>query len=88
MLLFIAVVRSDLPPYTNASSVVKSITNSLNENEFVETIHRVYNEIMQRRKTLIKLPSGNAAGMFIRELTSWCEHFKRDSEYKSTTLKV
>ena len=27
-----------LPPYTNASSVVKSTTNSLNGHEFVENI--------------------------------------------------
>ena len=81
-------LKPNLPPYTNASSVVKSITNSLNEHEFLETIHRVYDEIVQWRKNLFKLPSGNAAKMFIRELISWLEHFNRDSEYKSIALKV
>ena len=37
--------KPNLPPYANASSVVKSTTNSLNEHQFVETTHRVYNEI-------------------------------------------
>ena len=37
--------KPNLPPYANASSVVKSTTNSLNGHEFVETTHRVYNEI-------------------------------------------
>ena len=81
-------LKPNLPPYTNASSVVKSITNSLNEHEFLETIHRVYDEIVQWRKNLFKFPSGNAAKMFIRELISWLEHFNRDSEYKSIALKV
>ena len=81
-------LKPDLPPYTNAASVVKSITNSLNGKKFVETIHFVYDEILQWRKNLFKLPSGNAAKMFIRELTSWLEHFNSDSEYKSIVLKV
>ena len=81
-------LKRNLPLYTNASSVVKSSTNSLNGHEFVEIIHRVYDEIVQWRKNLFKLPSGNAAKMFIRELTSWLEHFNRDSEYKSIALKV
>ena len=37
--------KLNLLPYANASSVVKSITNSLNGHQFVETTHRVYNEI-------------------------------------------
>ena len=31
-------LKPSLPPYTNASSVVKSTTNRLNEHEFIETI--------------------------------------------------
>ena len=81
-------LKPNLPPYTNAPSIVKSTTNSLNGREFVETIHVVYDEIVQWRKNLFKLHSGNAAKMFIRELTSWLEHFNRDSEYKSIALKV
>ena len=37
--------KLNLLPYANASSVVKSTTNSLNGHQFVETTHRVYNEI-------------------------------------------
>ena len=75
-------------PYTNGSSVVKPTTNSLNGHEFVETIHVVCDEIVQWRKNLFKLPSGNADKMFIQELISWLEHFNRDSEYKSIAMKV
>ena len=80
--------KPNLSPYTNTSSVVKSTTNSLNGHEFVETIHGVYDEIEQWSKNLFKLPSGNIAKMFIRELTSWLEYFNRDSEYKFYALKV
>ena len=40
-------LKPNLPPYTIASRVVKSTTNSLNGHEFVETIHGVYDEIVQ-----------------------------------------
>ena len=36
-----AELKPNLPPYRNASSVVKSTTNSLNGHEFVESSHRV-----------------------------------------------
>ena len=48
----------------------------------------MYDEIVQWRKDLFKLPSRNAAKMFIRELTSWIEHFNRDSQYKSIAMKL
>ena len=38
-------LKWNLHPYTNASSIVKSTTNNLNGHAFVETIHRVYDEI-------------------------------------------
>ena len=81
-------LESNLLPYANASSFVNSTTNSLNRHESLETIHGVYEEIMQWRKKFFKLPSGNTAKMFIRELKSWLKHFNRDSEYKSIVLKV
>ena len=81
-------LKLNLPPHTNKSSIVKSTTNSLNGHEFVETIHRVYDEIVQWRRNLFKLPPENAAKMFIREITSCLEHFNRDSEYKYIALKV
>ena len=81
-------LKPNLPPYTNASSVVKFNANNINGYEFVETIQGVYDEIVQWRKNLFNLPSGNAAKMFIQKLTSWLEGFNRDSEYKSIALKV
>ena len=68
-------LKPNLPSCINASSFVKSTTNSLNGHEFVETIHRVYDEIVQWRKNLFKLPSGNPAKLFIRELISCLEQF-------------
>ena len=40
-------LKPNLSPYRNPSSVAKSTTNNLNGHEFVETIHVVYNEIVQ-----------------------------------------
>ena len=48
-------LKPNLPPYPNASSVVKYTTNSLNGHELIETIHTVYDEIVQWRKKLFKL---------------------------------
>ena len=79
-------LKPNLPLYTNASSIVKSLTNTLNGHEFVETIYRVYNEIAQWRKNLLQLPSRKAAKMFIWELTSWLEH--RTEILKSIAVKV
>ena len=56
--------------YTNSSSVVKSTNDTLNGHKFVETIHKVYDKTVQWKKILLKLPSGNASKIFIRELTS------------------
>ena len=73
---------------TQMHLAMQSIINSLNGHEFVETIHRVYSETVQRRENVFKLPFRNAAKIFIRELTSCLEYFNRDSEYKSIALKV
>ena len=40
-------LKPNLPPYTNGSSNAKSTAKCLNGHEFVETIHRVYDEIVQ-----------------------------------------
>ena len=79
-------LKPNLPLYTNASSIVKSLANTLNGHEFVETIYRVYDEIAQWRKNLFQLPSRKAAKMFIWELTLWLQH--RTEILKSIALKV
>ena len=40
-------LKLNLPPCANAFSIVKSTTNGLNGHEIAETIHRVYDEIVQ-----------------------------------------
>ena len=40
-------IKLNLPPCANAFSIVKSTTNGLNGHEIAETIHRVYDEIVQ-----------------------------------------
>ena len=69
-------IKANLPEFTKASTAINSVTNNISGNEFSETINRVYNEIVQWRKNFFKLPSGNAAKMFIKELTLWLEHQK------------
>ena len=56
--------------------------------EFIKTIDSVYEEIILWRRSLFKLPSGNAAKLFIKELTVWLERFNSKSEHQSIALKV
>ena len=57
-------------------------------NEFAETIDNIYNEIIHWRKNLFKLPSGKASKLFITELTTWLEHFNKNSDFQMIAMKV
>ena len=75
------------PSYTNSSSVVKVYYQHLSRHEFVETINRVHDEMGSGEKPFQDFLLGMQQ-MFIRDLTSWLEHFNRDSKYKYIALKV
>ena len=56
--------------------------------QFVEMINRIYENVIQWKKNLFKLPSGAAGKSFISELTLWLDHFNRGTELRSIALKV
>ena len=62
--------------------------NGLPGNEFCKLINDTYNEIVTWRKNLFKLPSGNNAKHFIRELTFWLEQFNNNTAINNISLKV
>jgi hypothetical protein len=77
-----------LPPH---EEVPRHPTKSFGEipgNEFVEMIDNIYDEIVQWRKNLFKLPSGKSSKIFITELTTWIDHFNKNTEYQCIALKV
>ena len=80
--------KPNLPEYTKISFSPKQPCNSVPGAQFVEIVENVYNEIVKWRKNLYKLPSGNSAKLFIRELTYWLEQFNNDMEYQCIALKV
>ena len=55
---------------------------------FAKTINKVYNEVIQWRKNLFKVPSGKAGRSFISELSMWLDHFNRSTEFGGIALKI
>ena len=47
---------------------------------FANLINDLYNEIAAWKKNLFKLPTGNAAKAFTKELSLWLERFNRKTE--------
>ena len=54
---------------------------------FANLINDLYDEIVTWKKNLFKLPTGNAAKAFIKELSLWLERFNRKTEHHSIALK-
>ena len=54
---------------------------------FANLINDLYNEIVTWKKNLFKVPTGNAAKAFIKELSLWLERFNRKTEHHSIALK-
>ena len=77
-----------LPTYTSISRQPNVPYGEINGTDFVKAIDDVYDEIVQWRKNLFKLPSGKASKTFINELTTWVEHFNKNSEFQCIALKV
>ena len=62
--------------------------NNLTGEEFVRHINTAYNTIIKWRPNLLKLPTGKAGKVFIKELTKWLELFNNNSEFRSIALQV
>ena len=81
-------IEPNLPSFEPTKNFPVSALNGLCGAEFAESIHSIYEEIIQWRKNLFKLPTGKAAKTFIRVLTVWLEHFNRQTEHHAIALKV
>ena len=55
---------------------------------FVNLINDLYEEIVTWKKNMFKLPTGNAAKSFIKELTIWLERFNCKTAHHSIAIKV
>ena len=55
---------------------------------FANLANDLYNEIVTWKKDLFKLPTGNAAKAFIKELSLWLERFNHKTDHHSISLKV
>ena len=62
--------------------------NNLKGVEFVQQINDAYNTIIKWRLNMMKLPTGKAAKEFVSELTTWLEHFNKNTEFAPIALKV
>ena len=62
--------------------------NNLKGLEFVQQINDAYNTIIKWRLNMMKLPTGKAAKEFVSELTTWLEHFNKNTEFAPIALKV
>ena len=80
--------KAYLPPF---EPVIRQTTKSfagIDGHDFIQSIDSIYEEIVQWRKNLFKLPTGNASKTFINELTSWLDHYNSNSDFQCIALKV
>ena len=80
-------VVPNLPNYHESTKPRFSYHDSPGET-FANLVNDLYNEIVTWKKNLFKLPTGNAAKAFIKELSLWLERFNRKTEHHSIALKV
>ena len=81
-------IFANLPKYECIIPYPLTNWHDFSGKEFVKKIDNIYNEITQWRKNLFKLPTGKAAKAFIIELTTWLEHFNKNSQFQCIALKV
>ena len=81
-------ILPNLPSFDPVRPYLTKNFSNLSGEEFSKLVDNVYNEITQWRKNLFKLPSGKAAKSFIIELTTWLDHFNRNTEFQAVALKV
>ena len=56
--------------------------------KFANLTNDLYNEIVTWKKDLFKLPTGNTAKAFIKELSLWLERFNHKTDHHSIALKI
>ena len=78
----------DIPGYTPVNPLPSKPMNNTTGSKFAQQISIAYDTIIKWRPNMMKLPSGKAAKEYIRELTTWLEHFNNNTEFAPIALKV
>ena len=81
-------ILPDIPKFVPANMTPGKPMHNLEGHIFAQKINKAYDTIIKWRSNLMKLPTGRAAKEFIREITSWLEHFNKGSEFAPIALKV
>ena len=92
-IVFDNTIKANIPPYKKDPSFPstvcrRSLRHGVTGEAFAETINKVYNEVIQWRKNLFKVPSGKTGRSFISELSMWLDHFNRSTEFGGIALKI
>ena len=77
-----------LPQYKTIKRIPDHSCYGLKGEEFVKVIDDAYNGIITWRKNLFKLLSGRTPKLFIKELTTWLEHYNNNSDFQGIVLKM
>ena len=79
---------ADLPDFIVVPRIPDRNLNGVSGEEFVGFVDKTYDEILNWRKNLFKLPSGNASKKFVKTLAEWIQFFNTGSDLKGVALKV
>ena len=82
------VITANIPSFEPSNFCISKEINGLKGLEFINAINNAYEEVIQWRKNLFKLPTGKSVKFFIRELTVWLEHFNQRSNFHAIALKA
>ena len=78
----------NLPSYQKEKLVPDRKYNTLDGNELVEIINKVYDDVITWRKNLFLVPTGKLGKDFIILMTYWLEQFNNNSDFKCIALKT
>ena len=68
-------IFAHLPSFFEAQKCAKILTNNTKGIVQTKDINAAYDEIIQSKKNLFKVPSGKSGKNFILELAKWLEHY-------------
>ena len=81
-------IEGFLPPHQPNNTYPDNELHNIFCKEFIYFVKRTYDDMINSRKHLFKLPVGKASHLFINEFTIWLDHYNRSIPFKSIALKV
>ena len=78
----------NLPSYQKVKLVPDRKYNTLDGNELVEIINKLYDDVITWRKISFLVPAGNLGKDLIIFMTYWLEQFNNNSDFKGLALKT